>query len=192
VRDLQRVTVFCGSSSGADPAFVDAARDLGAALADVGAGLVYGGASVGLMGELADAVIAAGGEATGIYPDVFTRDVSHGGLTELRLVADMHERKRLMYELGDGIIALPGGLGTLEEVFEAATWNQIGLHEAPHPIALLNASGYYDGLMRFLEHAVDQGLLKPKHLASISLTATPAEAIAHLRSFRFADVEQWS
>ena len=192
MRDLQRVTVFCGSSSGADPAFVDAARALGAALADVGAGLVYGGASVGLMGELADAVIAAGGEATGVYPDVFTRDVSHGGLTELRLVADMHERKRLMYELGDGIIALPGGLGTLEEVFEAATWNQIGLHATPHPIALLNVSGYYDGLMGFLRHAVDQGLLQPKHLASISLTATPAEAIDHLRSFRFADVETWS
>lgn len=192
MRDLQRVTVFCGSSSGADHAFVDAARALGAALADAGAGLVYGGASVGLMGVLADAVIDAGGEATGVYPDVFTRDVSHDGLTELRLVDDMHERKRLMYELGDGIIALPGGLGTLEEVFEAATWNQIGLHEAPHPIALLNVSGYYDGLMGFLRHAVDQGLLKPKHLASITLTDTPAEALEHLRSFRFADAEKWS
>jgi len=184
--------VFCGSSSGADPAFADAARDLGTALARAGAGLVYGGASVGLMGILADAVIGAGGDATGVYPDVFTRDVSHDGLTDLHLVADMHERKRLMYELGDGIIALPGGLGTLEEVFEAATWNQIGLHEAPHPIALLNVSGYYDGLMGFLRHAVDQGLLKARHLASITLTDTPTEALDHLRTFRFVDAEKWS
>ena len=184
--------MFCGSSSGVDPAFADAAHALGAALAEAGIGLVYGGASVGLMGVVADAVIQAGGDATGVYPDVFTRDVSHDGLTELRLVADMHERKRLMYELGDGIVALPGGLGTLEEVFEAATWNQIGLHQEPHPIALLNISGYYDGLMGFLDHAVDQGLLKPRHLASITLTATPAEALHHLRSFRFADAEKWS
>lgn len=150
--------VFAGSSPGADPAFAVAARELGQALLARGYGLVYGGASVGLMGLVADTILAGGGRVVGVIPDfLVAKEIAHPGLTELRITKSMHERKDVMASLSRGFIALPGGIGTLEEFFEVLTWEQLGLHAKP--CALLNVNGYYDSLLGFLDHAVSQRLL---------------------------------
>jgi len=163
---VQRLCVFTGSSPGARPDYAAAAESLGRELATQGIGLVYGGASVGLMGAVADATLAAGGEAVGVIPEALVaREVAHTGLTELRVVASMHERKALMAELSDGFVALPGGLGTLEELFEVLTWTQLGLHRKPSGV--LNVAGYYDALIAFLEHAVRERLLREEHRAAL-------------------------
>jgi uncharacterized protein (TIGR00730 family) len=147
---LRAVCVFCGSSAPADPCYRDAARALGALVARRGIGLVYGGGSVGLMGELADAALSHGGRVTGVIPaGLFAREVGHTGLTELREVASMHERKQLMYDLSDAFVALPGGLGTLEELAEVATWSQLGLHSKP--VVLLDVDGFWEPLATQLE-----------------------------------------
>lgn len=159
---MQRVCVYCGSRTGGRPAYAAAAADLGRALAQRGLGLVYGGGNVGMMGLLADAVIEAGGETVGVIPDhLMQRELGHERLSALHVVADMHERKAKMAALADAFIALPGGLGTLEEIFEIAAWAQLKLHDKP--LGLLNVAGYYDALVRFLDHAVAEDFLKPKH-----------------------------
>jgi uncharacterized protein (TIGR00730 family) len=154
-----RICVFCGSSTGNGTVYAEAATALGTMLARRGIGLVYGGASVGTMGLLADAVLAAGGEAIGVIPSQLAdREIAHAGLTELHVVADMHERKARMSELADGFLALPGGAGTLEELFEVWTWAQLGLHGKP--IGLVDVEGYYQPLLRFVEHMVTAGFLR--------------------------------
>ena len=156
---LKRICVFCGSSVGARPRYAAAARELGRTLASRGLGIVFGGGKVGLMGVLADAALAAGGEAIGVIPEALVaREIAHNGLTELRIVRSMHERKTLMADLADAFIALPGGYGTFEEFFEAVTWTQLGIHRKP--CGLLNVDGYYDALLALLDRAVSDGFIR--------------------------------
>jgi uncharacterized protein (TIGR00730 family) len=163
---VKRVCVFSGSSPGADVAYRAAAVDLGHRLAERGIELVYGGASVGLMGAVADAAIEGGGHVIGVIPQsLVDHEIAHAGLGDLRVVDSMHERKALMAELSDAFVALPGGVGTLEELFEVYTWNQLGLHAKP--LGLFNVRGYFDGLARFLDHAVAERFVTPKHRAML-------------------------
>jgi uncharacterized protein (TIGR00730 family) len=163
---VKRVCVFSGSSPGADLAYRAAATDLGHRLADRGIELVYGGASVGLMGAVADAAMEGGGHVIGVIPQsLVDREVAHPELADLRVVDSMHERKALMAELSDAFVALPGGVGTLEELFEVYTWNQLGLHAKP--LGLFNVRGYYDGLARFLDHAVAERFVTRRHRAML-------------------------
>lgn len=156
---MNRVCVFAGSSDGARPEYREAAQDLGRALVDRQLGLVYGGARLGLMGVLADAVLAAGGRVTGIIPEhLVAREVAHHGLSELHVVTSMHERKARMAAISDGFIALPGGLGTLEELFEVLTWAQLGLHGKP--CGLLNVRGYFDGLLAHIDRSIAEGFVR--------------------------------
>ena len=178
---LGRVAVFCSSSLGADPGYAELAGELGRRLADEGIGVVFGGGRVGLMGVMADAVMAAGGEVIGVIPNFLDEiEVAHQGLTELHLVADMHERKQLMYSLSDGFIALPGGLGTMEELFEAATWTQLGLHEGGRhkPVVLLDTNGFWKPLAGFFQQMIDVGFVKPKQAGLIRRATSIDEALA--------------
>jgi uncharacterized protein (TIGR00730 family) len=176
---LRRLCVFCGSASGARPEYEALARELGTALAERGVGIVYGGASVGLMGALADAALAAGGEVIGVIPQALVdREVAHPALGDLRLVGSMHERKALMAELSDAFVAIPGGMGTLEELFEVFTWRQIGIHDKP--IALLDVVDYWAGLVTFLEHAEAEGFLRAGHRESLALEADVPGLLARL------------
>ena len=187
---MKRLCVFCGSSPGADLAFASAARQLGALLADRGIGLVYGGASVGLMAEIANAAIAAQGEVIGVIPrSLVDREVAHRGLRDLRVVDSMHQRKAVMADLSDGFIAMPGGLGTLEEFFEVLTWAQLGMHTKP--CGLLNIRGFYDKLLAFLDHAVDQRFIKPAHRATVIVADTPDALLAELESYRAPTSGKW-
>jgi uncharacterized protein (TIGR00730 family) len=162
------------------------AADLGRALAEAGIGLVYGGGRTGVMGMTADAVLASGGEVTGVLPrGLFSKEIPHPGLTELREVSGMHERKALMYDLADGFVVLPGGMGTLDELFEAATWNQLKLHSPRKPITLLDVEGFWGHLLAFADTMVDVGFVKPDARAMLQRSATPAEALQQLRSFSF-------
>ncbi|MFZ0159792.1 MAG: TIGR00730 family Rossman fold protein [Kineosporiaceae bacterium] len=180
--ELRRVCVFCGSSAGTDPAHAEAAVQLGLHLAEAGLGLVYGGAAVGLMGVVADAALAAGGEVIGVIPHrLFASEVPHTGLTELHQVPDMHARKALMYDLADAFVVLPGGLGTLEELFEAATWNQLGLHGRFKPIALLDGDGFYAPLVQMLDRATAAGFVQARWRATIATAPTAAEALQVIR-----------
>ena len=187
---FRRLCVYCGSKPGNRPEYAEAARTLGARLAEEGVGLVYGGASVGLMGVLADTVLAGGGEVLGVLPHgLAAREVAHPGLTELFLVGSMHERKALMADLADGFAALPGGLGTLEEIAEALTWAQLGIHVKP--CGLLNVGGYFDGLVAFLDHATGEGLVHPEHRALVLVEATPEALLAGFRAYRPPEMPQW-
>lgn len=164
--DIRRVCVFCGSSTGADPAFAEAATRLGTAIGAAGKGLVYGGGAVGLMGIVADACLAAGGPVHGVIPTgLFSKEVGHPGLTELVEVGSMHERKQRMYEVADGFVALPGGLGTLEELAEVLTWNQLGI--LAKPVVLLDVGGFWQPLVRWLTEAVEAGFVRAEHAASL-------------------------
>jgi len=157
-----RICVFTGSKTGERPEYRAAARQAARQLVERGYGLVYGGGNVGLMGVIADAALECGGHVTGVIPDALvSQEVAHRGLSELRVVQSMHERKAVMADLSDGFIAMPGGIGTMEEFFEVLSWAQLGLHNKP--CGLLNIGGYYDHLIRFMNHAVDQEFLKPKH-----------------------------
>lgn len=159
---MKRICIFCGSREGLHPQYRSAAVRLATLLSARGIGLVYGGGRIGLMGVLADTVLASGGEAIGVIPDFLSApEVAHRGLTELRVVGTMHERKALMAELAEGFIALPGGYGTLEEFFEILTWAQLGLHAKP--CALLNVGGYFDPLMGAVDHALSEGFVRPQH-----------------------------
>lgn len=185
-----RLCVFCGSSIGKDPQYLAATRSLGHALAARDVGLVYGGASVGLMGALADAVLEQGGEAIGVIPQsLVDNEVAHSGLTELRVVRSMHERKALMAALSDAFVALPGGIGTLEELFEIWTWAQLGHHAKP--CALYNVAGYYDGQLAFLDDVADAGFLKTEHRDMLISARSPGELFAGLRSYTPPAGSKW-
>lgn len=174
-----RICVFCGSSPGRSPVYAEAAATLGELLADRGIGLVYGGATVGTMGVIADATLSAGGEAYGVIPQqLVDREIAHRGLTELYEVADMHQRKAKMAELADAFIALPGGAGTLEELFEVWTWAQLGLHSKP--IGLLDVAGYYDRMRPMLDHMVAEGFLKPEYRDALQIDADPETLLKRL------------
>lgn len=190
VAELGTVCVFCGSSSPPGDRFVGAARALGSILAQRGIGLVYGGGRVGLMGELADSCLAQGGNVAGVIPvGLFTREVGHTGVTVLHEVGSMHERKQLMYDLADAFIALPGGLGTLEELAEVATWSQLGLHAKP--VVLLDVDGFWDPLVALLDRMVETGLLKPANRALVQRAGSPEEALDLLGSAEPVYVEKW-
>ena len=162
------ICVYCGSRDGAQPQYGDAARTLGRLIGERGWALVYGGGKVGLMGIVADAVLAAGGPVIGVIPQTLVRrEVGHRGLTELHVVQTMHERKQMMAERADAFVALPGGIGTLEELFEAWTWRQLGYHD--EPIGLLNVGGYYDPLLQFMQRTVDEGFLSPMQMSMIDV-----------------------
>jgi uncharacterized protein (TIGR00730 family) len=187
---MHRICVFCGSSSGFQSAYREAAEELGRLLAERRIELVYGGAKVGLMGALADAVLASGGRAIGIIPrHLEAREVAHRGLTELRVVDTMHQRKALMADLSDAFIGMPGGLGTLEECFEVATWTQLGIHAKP--LGLLNVRGYFDLLDQFLSRAVTEGFLRAEHRGSIAFSDQPAALVSALETFRPPDTAKW-
>jgi uncharacterized protein (TIGR00730 family) len=177
---MERLCVFSGSSPGAHSDYLRAAQELGRALADQDVALVYGGASVGLMGAVADAMLDAGGEAIGVIPQALVdREIAHPGLADLRVVGSMHERKALMAELADGFVALPGGMGTLEELFEVYTWTQLGLHSKP--LGLLDVRGYYDKLVAFLGHTVEERFMTVEHREML-VVEERAEAL--LEAFR--------
>lgn len=174
--NIRRLCVFCGSGAGARPEYSAAAAALGRELALREIGLVYGGASVGLMGVVADATLEAGGEVVGVIPGALAaREIAHRGLTKLHVVESMHERKALMASLCDGFIALPGGIGTLEELFEVWTWAQLGLHGKP--VALLNVRGYYDPLLAFLDASVTEGFVRPEVRAMLLTHAAPTNLL---------------
>ena len=171
----KRICVYCGSSSGVSPGFTDAAITLGKTLADNGYGLVYGGASIGLMGAVADAALESGGSVIGVMPQSLAdKEIAHPHLTELHVTTSMHERKTLMADKSDGFIALPGGLGTLEELFEIWTWAQLGFHQKP--VGLLNVEHYYDSLIEFLNQSCDAGFVKPAH-RNMLIVETSAAAL---------------
>lgn len=172
---MKSIAVYCGASNGAKPIYADAARQLARALVDHNIALVYGGGKVGLMGVIADEVLRLGGEATGVIPRALVeREVGHAGLTRLFVVKDMHERKAMMADLSEGFIAMPGGFGTLEELFEMVTWAQLGIHAKP--IGLLNTEGFYDGLVGFARHQQEEGFVRPAHAALMNIDAD-AEAL---------------
>jgi uncharacterized protein (TIGR00730 family) len=176
---IRNLAVYCASSLGVNPAYQAAAAELGHALATRNIGLIYGGANVGLMKIVADSTIAAGGRVTGVIPEVLVDlEVTHSGISELHVVDTMHTRKALMAEKADAFLALPGGYGTFEELFEVLAWQTLRLHTKP--ILLLNVDGFYDGLLTFLDHAVTQGVLKPKNRAILLVATTVAEALALL------------
>lgn len=182
--------MFAGSSSGARPEYRAAAAELGRVLAADGIGLVYGGARVGLMGVVADAVLAAGGEVTGVIPAAMVaKEIAHDGLTDLRVVASMHERKATMADLADGFVALPGGWGTWEELFEIATWAQLGLHRKP--CGLLNVRGYFDPLLSFIQHAVDEGFVRREHARMLVVSEAAAPLVGLLAAASAPLVEKW-
>ena len=187
---MKRVCVFAGSSLGARSQYGDAARSLGAALVSRNLGLIYGGGAVGLMGLLADTVLEGGGHVIGVIPrPLVDREVAHSGLSELRVVASMHERKTQMAQLSDGFIALPGGLGTLEELFEIWTWAQLGIHRKP--CGLLNVEGYYDRLLEFLNHAVAENFIDTKNRSMMTLAEGGDELLDRLESYEGLEVPRW-
>jgi uncharacterized protein (TIGR00730 family) len=176
-KPLRRVAVFCGSAFGNDPAFRAEATALGEAIAKAGLGLVYGGAGRGLMGAVADAALAGGAQVIGVLPDELNgREIGHTGLTSLEIVPTMHERKARIHELADAFIVLPGGFGTFEELLEAVTWAQIGLHSKP--CILINTANYWDGLLVFLDTAVAAGFIEPRNRELLRVAANAADALA--------------
>ena len=188
---MKRICVFTGSRVGAGDEFAAAARELGALLAARGHTVVFGGAQVGLMGILADAVLAHGGQIIGVIPGHLTAsEVAHSGLTELRVVDSMHERKMMMSELSDGVIALPGGFGTLDELFEALTWAQLGLHRKP--CGLLNVAGYFDALLAFLDHVVERQFLAPAYRGMLLAETDGAVLLDRMQAYAPPVVETWS
>jgi len=187
---MDRICVYCGSSPGRLPEYSDAARMLGHELAARKLGLVYGGASVGVMGAVADAILEKGGEAIGVIPYALaTREVAHSGLDDLFVVDSMHERKAKMAELSDGFIALPGGWGTIEEIFEMLTWAQLGFHQKP--CGLLNIAGYYDQLFAFLEHAMDQRFVREEYRPMIMMEETASDLLDRYQQYRAPSVRKW-
>lgn len=187
---MKRVCVFCGSSVGNQAIYRDVAVAMGSLLASRGIGLVYGGGHVGLMGVVADAVLAGGGEVIGVIPQALAdREIAHSGLTELRVVDSMHTRKAMMADLSDAFIAMPGGVGTFEEFFEAVTWTQLGLHRKP--CGLLNAGGFYTALAVFIDQAVTEGFIKPVHRAFIVVDDNPERLLDTLAKVELPDVPKW-
>jgi uncharacterized protein (TIGR00730 family) len=190
VAGLSAICVFCGSNAGADPAYLGAAQTVGRGLAERGIRVIYGGAKVGMMGALADAARGAGGEVVGVIPrQMLDREIGHTGIDDLRVVGSMHERKALMTELADAFIALPGGIGTLDELFEAYTWAQLGIHAKP--LGLLDVAGYFERLVAFLDHAVAERFLRAQ-TRDMLLVADDLDALlAALQAWRQAPVSKW-
>lgn len=187
---MKYICVYCGSNPGRLAAYQEAARSLGRELAERGLGLVYGGASVGVMGAVADAVLENEGKAIGVIPHALaTKEVSHHGLDDLFVVDSMHERKAKMAELSDGFIALPGGWGTIEEIFEMLTWAQLGFHEKP--CGLLNAAGYYDHLFTFLEKAIEEQFVKPEYRPMIMMDESASALLRRFDEYRAPKVKKW-
>lgn len=187
---MKAVCVYCGSSPGRLDAYAEGARALASALVDRHLGLVYGGASIGLMGLVADTVLQLGGKAVGVIPQALARkEVAHAGLTELHVTQSMHERKTLMAELSDGFIALPGGIGTFEELFEIWTWAQLGMHAKP--VGLLNVAGYYDALIAFVDHATQEQFMKPAQRALLIVERDPAVLLDRFAAHRVTVGKQW-
>ncbi len=179
---MKSLCVYCGSSIGVSPAYANAARMLAKAMVEDNIALVYGGGNVGLMGIIADEVIRLGGEATGVIPKaLMDKEVGHSGLTRLHIVKNMHERKAMMADLSDGFVAMPGGIGTLEELFEVLTWSQLGFHDKP--IGLLNVDGFYDGLIAFLQHVVTEGFLKAAQALLLVHDSNAPSLLERLKSF---------
>jgi uncharacterized protein (TIGR00730 family) len=177
---IQSLCVFCGSKTGTNPVFHETARELGDALARQHLRLIYGGGNIGLMGVVADAVLAAGGEVTGVIPNALVaRELVHVGVQDMRIVESMHDRKALMAELADGFVALPGGLGTFEELFEILTWAQLDFHNKP--VAVLNVKGYFSPLVELIDHAVAEGFVRPQHRELLHVAADVEELIQILR-----------
>ena len=188
---MRRVCVFCGSSSGTHPEYVEAARGVGETLARRGLTLVYGGGNVGLMGEVADAALAAGGEVIGVIPEALVRwEVAHAGLTELRVVGSMHARKAEMADLSDAFLTLPGGYGTLEEFCEVLTWSQLTLHQKP--CGLLNVRGYYTHFLQLIDHAVTEGFVRPAHRELVVVGEEPGELLDRLAAFKPPTTDKWT
>jgi uncharacterized protein (TIGR00730 family) len=188
--ETRRVCVFCGSNTGTHPSYRSAAAAMGRTLVRRGKGLVYGGGRVGLMGIIADAVLEAGGEVTGIIPDsLAVKEIRHDGLTELVVVPNMHARKAKMAELSDAFVAMPGGYGTLEELFEVVTWAQLGLHDKP--VALLNVGGYFDGLLGCIDSAVAEGFIRPEHRRLLMSGSEPDALLDALDRFEPVVQEKW-
>ncbi|KAB8316941.1 TIGR00730 family Rossman fold protein [Tolypothrix campylonemoides VB511288] len=187
---MKYVCVFCGSSMGVQPAYQQAALAMGEALARRELGLVYGGGNVGLMGTIADATLAAGGEVIGVIPDfMVAKEIAHTGLTQLHIVNSMHERKTMMAQLSDAFVALPGGYGTLEEFCEVLTWAQLGLHQKP--FGLLNVNGYYSPLLKFFDQAVTEEFLRPVHRSLVLEAAEPENLLDLLADYQPQYVDKW-
>ena len=187
---MKRICVFAGSSSGLRPEYGAAAKALGGVIAAKGLGLVYGGARVGLMGAVADAALEAGGVVIGVIPSrLVAKEIAHSGLTELRVVSSMHERKATMAELSDAFVALPGGWGTLEELFEVLTWMQLGLHRKP--AGMLNVAGYYDRLLEFIAHTAAEGFLRPQYVRALAVDHDPAALLDVLTATQPPVVDKW-
>jgi len=187
---LKRVCVYCGSNAGARTVYAAAARRLGALLGERGLGLVYGGGNVGLMGVLADAARGAGAEVVGVIPQAMVaRELAHEGLTDLRVVGSMHERKALMAELADAFVALPGGLGTLDELFEVWTWAQLGLHA--RPIGLLDVDGFFQPLIAHLDRALAEGFVRPQHREMVAIESEPERLLDRLSSYEAPRIGKW-
>ncbi|KGV14489.1 TIGR00730 family Rossman fold protein [Burkholderia pseudomallei] len=188
---MNSVCVYCGSANGAKPVYADAARAFGRALANAGLTLVYGGGRVGLMGVIADEVIASGGRAIGIITELlYDKEVGHTGLTELHVVPDMHHRKKMMAELADAFVAMPGGAGTLEEFFEVYTWAQLGYHRKP--VALYNVDAFYQPLITLLEHTVDEGFMQRTYFDALCIDAAPDALIDQLVRYRPPARDKWT
>ncbi|MGR3294123.1 MAG: LOG family protein [Candidatus Scalindua sp.] len=187
---MKRLCVYCGSSSGRQSDYARVARELARSMVNRNIDLVYGGASVGIMGEIANAVLEEGGEVIGIIPKgLFKKEVAHTGVTELREVDSMHERKTLMADLSDGFIALPGGFGTIEEIFEIITWSQLGMHRKP--CGLLNVCHYYDKLIGFLDHAVSEQFIKSTHRSTIFIDECPDTLLDKFESYKAPETTKW-
>jgi uncharacterized protein (TIGR00730 family) len=189
--EFKRICVFCGSSRGRKPVYARIAREMARALAGRGIDLVYGGGRVGVMGVMADEMIACGREVIGVIPRVLaTREVAHEGVTDLRVVRTMHERKALMAELSDGFIALPGGFGTFEELFEIVTWAQLGIHQKP--IGVLNTRGYFDPLLQLIERGIEQEFIQRQHRRLIIVGSSPDELISEMARYEpIAGLAKW-
>lgn len=187
---MQRICVFCGSKVGSDPQYRRAAEELGRLLVERGQGLVFGGGSIGLMGLLADAVLDGGGEVIGVIPQkLATKELRHTGVSDMRVVPDMHARKALMAQLADAFIALPGGFGTLEELLEVVTWAQLGFHAKT--IGLLSVGGYFDPLVRLIDHAVEEGFIQAKHRQLIVVDNSPDALLRSMERHRMPAVRKW-
>lgn len=187
---MRRVCVFCGSNTGRQPAYVETAQAMGRELARRGLGLVYGGGNVGLMGVIADAVLDRGGEVIGVIPQALAnREIAHTGVSALHIVDSMHTRKAMMAELSDAFVAMPGGVGTFEEFFEAVTWTQLGLQRKP--CGLLNVNGFYSPLAAFIDSAVTEGFIKPVHRAAIIVDSDPGRLLDTLATIRLPEVPKW-
>ncbi len=187
---MKRICVFCGSNSGVRPVYAEAAAELARHLANLGIGIVYGGGNVGLMGVLADTAIAAGGKVIGVIPEaLFAKEVGHTGVTDLRIVGSMHQRKALMADLADGFIAMPGGWGTFDEFCEILTWAQLGLHNKP--CGILNTEKYYDTLLAMFDHSVAEGFLKPEYRSLVISATDPVDLIQKMNEYRAPARDSW-